>query len=46
MDIDQPFGNQRGGIYRLGKGVRTSPKILLGPYLEEVAYRDETKRYN
>ncbi len=43
MDIDQPFGNGRRGIYRLGEGVRTPPKIGLGPYLE-VAHRDKTNR--
>ena len=46
MDIDQPFGNGRGGIYRLGEGVRPPPKIGLGPHLKEVAHRDETKRSN
>ena len=44
MDIDQPFGNGRRGIYRLGEGFRTPPKIELGPYLKEVAPRDKTKR--
>jgi len=46
MDIDQPFGNGRGGIYRSGEGVTTPPKIGLGPQLKEVAHRDETKRSN
>jgi len=46
MDIDQPFGNGRGGIYRLGEGVRLPPKIGLGPYLKEVTHRDEIKRSN
>ncbi len=46
MDIDQPFGNGRGGIHRLGEGVRTSPKIGLGPDFKEVAHRDDTKRSN
>ena len=44
IDIDQPFGNGRGLIYRQGEGVMTSPKIGLGPYLKEVAHRDKTKR--
>jgi len=44
MDIDQPFGNGRGGIYRLGEGAMTSPNIGLGPHLKEVAHMDETKR--
>jgi len=43
-DIDQPFGNGRRGIYRLGEGVRTSPKIGLGPHIKEVTHRDKTKR--
>jgi len=43
IGIDQPFGNGRGCIYKLGRGVRTSPKIGLGPYLKEVAPRDRTK---
>jgi len=46
MDIDQPFGNRRGGIYRLGEGVRNLPKIGLGPNLKEVSNRDDTKRSN
>ena len=46
IDIDQPFGNGRGWIYRLGKWVRISPKIGVGPYLKEVAHRDKTKRPN
>jgi len=44
MDKDQPFGNGRGGIYRLREGVSTPPKIGLGPQLKEVAHRDKTKR--
>ena len=44
IDIDQPFGNGRRGIYRLGEGISTSPKIVLGPHLKEVAHRDNTKR--
>ena len=44
MDIDQPFGNGRRGIYRLGEGVRNPLKIVLGPDLEQVAHRDKTKR--
>jgi len=43
IDIYQPFGNGRGWIYRLGKGVRIYPKIVLGPHLKEVAHRDKTK---
>ena len=43
MDIDQPIRNGRGGIYRLGEGVRPHPKIGLGPHLK-VAHRDETKK--
>ena len=46
MDIDQPFGNGRGEIYRLGEGVRPPPKIGLGPHIKEVAHRDDTKRSN
>jgi len=46
MDIDQPFGNGRGGIYRTVEGLRLPPKIVLGPHLKEVAHRDETKRSN
>ena len=46
MDIDQPFGNSRGEIYRMAKGVIPPPKIGLGPHLKEVAHRDETKRSN
>jgi len=47
MDIDQPFGIGRGGIYGLGEGVRTSPKIGLRPHIKEVAdHRDKTKRSN
>jgi len=46
MDTDRPCGNGKGGIYRLGEGVRTSPKIGLGPHIKEVPHRDETKRSN
>jgi len=46
MEIDQPFGNGRGGIHRLGVGVRAPPKIGLDPSLKEVAHRDEIKRSN
>ena len=42
MDIDQPFGNGRRGIYRLGEGVRTSLKIGLGLDLKDVSRRDKT----
>lgn len=44
MDIEQPFGNGRGEIYRLGEGVRPPPKIGLCPHINEVAHRDEAKR--
>jgi len=44
IDINQPFGKGRGEIYRLGEGVGPPPKIGLGPYIKEVAHRDETKR--
>ena len=46
MDIDQPFGNGRGEIYRLVKGVGPTPNIGLCPHLMKVAHRDETKRSN
>ena len=46
MDIDQPFGNGRGEIYRLGEGVRPPPNIGLGPHLKGVAHKDKTKRSN
>ena len=46
MDIDQPFGNGRGIIYRLGEGVRTPPEIGLGPHIKEITHRDETKGSN
>ena len=46
MDIHKPLGNGRGGIYKLGEGVMPPPNVGLGPYLKEVAHRDETKRSN
>ena len=46
MDIDKPFWNGRGGIYRLGEGVRPPKKIGLDPNIKEVAHTDETKRSN
>ena len=46
MDIDQPFGNGRGEIYRLGEGVRPPLKIGLSQHLKDVTHRDETKRSN
>ena len=44
MDIDQPFGNGRGEIYRLGEGVKPPPKIGLDPHIKEVVHRVDTKR--
>ena len=46
MDIDQPFWNGRGGVYRLGEGVSLPPKIGLGPHIKKVSHRDKTKRSN
>ena len=46
IGIDQPFVNGKRCIYKLGNGVRTSPKIGLDAHLKEVDHRDKTKRPN